>query len=300
MRPAASPGLWLPFLTCALAVSLLAGPAAVEPSSGSVVQTSSDPGLETVLARASDYVIRYFGVMANLTADERYVQEISGVRTMAARVVGGQSRNLRSDIVLVHVGPPLEWRVYRDVFEVDGRPVRNRAERLARLFLEPHETARAQAEEIAEESARFNLSNMGRVLNEPGLPLVFLQPSLQPRFRFSLDQRERDDWILNYEERARPTLFWHNRTIANPSSGRFWIDAVTGAISRAEHTVSPSSFTATFVTEFRDHDGFGIAVPAEMREQLWSGVQAASRRVQGTATYSDYRRFAVTTHESPN
>ena len=98
---------------------------------------------------------------------------------------------MRADIVLVKVGPPLEWRMYRDVFEVDGRPVRDRAERLAALFLEPAETARAQAERIAEVSARFNISNLGRVLNEPGLPLAFLQTSLQPRFRFTLDRRDR-------------------------------------------------------------------------------------------------------------
>jgi hypothetical protein len=30
-------------------------------------------------------------------------------------------RHLKSDLVLVKVGPPLEWRPYRDVFEVDGK-----------------------------------------------------------------------------------------------------------------------------------------------------------------------------------
>jgi hypothetical protein len=239
-------------------------------------QTTEPADLSGVLERASNYVLRYFGVMANMTAEERYV-------------------------VLVKVGPPLEWRVYRDVFEVNGRPVRDRADRLARLFLEPADEVRAQAERIAEESARFNLSHMGRVLNEPGLPLAFLQPSVRPRFEFSLDRRERDqEWVVRYTEKARPTLFWHNRTIPNPSAGRFWIDFRTGEVSQSEHVVAPENFKATFTTEFRPDDRFGISVPTRMREQLWTGVEANAARVQGAATYSHYRTFDVTTEELPN
>jgi hypothetical protein len=274
-------------------------------------QTTEPADLNGVLERASNYVLRYFGVMANMTAEERYVQELLGFRSMSSagptlnprqpQNAGGQRRDLRSDVVLVKVGPPLEWRVYRDVFEVNGRPVRDRADRLARLFLEPADEVRAQAERIAEESARFNLSHMGRVLNEPGLPLAFLQPSVRPRFEFSLDRRERDqEWVVRNTEKARPTLFWHNRTIPNPSAGRFWIDFRTGEVSQSEHVVAPENFKATFTTEFRPDDRFGISVPTRMREQLWTGVEANAARVQGAATYSHYRTFDVTTEELPN
>ena len=276
-----------------------------------------DPAVETVLERAAAYVARYMDAMSSLTAEERYVQDLAGLNTVptgvqmpaptitrppepfkpqAPEFIGAERRVLRADIVLVKVGPPLEWRMYRDVFEVDGRPVRDRAERLATLFLEPAETARAQAERIAEVSARFNISNLGRVLNEPGLPLAFLQTSLQPRFRFSLDRRDRGNvWSVRYTEQAHPTLFWHNRTIENPSSGRFWIDVVTGEVTRSEHAVS-QGLTATFVTQFQHDDKFGILLPTEMREQLSSGAQANARRVAGVATYSRYRKFSVSTN----
>jgi hypothetical protein len=304
------PGHLVSFGSIALAASLSAGLLGAEPASRSNTQTSEAHDLPAVLERASEYATRYFGAMTNLTAEERYRQELVGVRSMSAgpttnpsntlRTVGGERRELRSDIVLVKVGPPLEWRVYRDVFEVGGRPVRDRADRLKKLFLEPTEAARAQAERIAEESARFNISNMGRVLNEPGLPLAFLLPTLQPRFAFSLERRSADDvWIVEYAERAQPTLFWHNRTTQNPSSGRFRIDPRTGEIRQTEHVVTPPTFKATFVTEFRFDDRFRIAVPREMREQLWTGVGAGARRVQGVATYSAYRQFAVTTQEAP-
>jgi hypothetical protein len=279
--------------------------------------SGGDPNLDTVLARAAEYVARYMETMSSLTAEERYVQDLAGIHTVPTgvqiqppvttrppepfkpavpEVVGAERRVLRADIVLVNVGPPLTWRMYRDVFEVDGRPVRDRAERLAALFLAPAATARAQAERIADTSARFNISNLGRVLNEPGLPVAFLQPSLQPRFRFALDRRDRGTvWTVRYAEQARPPLFWHNRTMENPSSGRLWIDVTTGEVSRTEHIVS-EGISATFATEFAHDDRSGVSLPTEMREQLSSGAQASARRVTGVATYSRYRRFSVTTN----
>ncbi len=48
-----------------------------------------------------------------------------------------QKRDLKSDVLIVR-GPAGErWMQFRDVFEVDGKPIRDRAERLAKLFLEP-------------------------------------------------------------------------------------------------------------------------------------------------------------------
>ena len=267
-------------ITCSL-VALLVTTASVA-SQQHTTAPAGDPQLETVLTHAAEYVSRYMEAMSSLTAEERYVQDIVGITTVPTGVqvqppvttrppepikpqvpgvVGAERRELRGDIVLVNVGPPLEWRMYRDVFEVDGRPVRDRADRLAALFLEPAATARAQAERIAETSARFNLSNLGRVLNEPGLPLAFLQTSLQPRFRFALDRRDRGTvWTVKYTEQAHPTLFWHNRTIENPSSGRFWIDVATGEVSRTEHVVS-EGLSATFVTQFQHDNRFGISLP---------------------------------------
>jgi hypothetical protein len=270
-----------------------------------------------VLERAAAYVARYLDVMSNLTAEERYVQDLVGLQTVPTGVqipppvttrppeapkppvpelIGAERRVVRADIVLVRVGPPLEWRTYRDVFEVDGRAVRDRANRLAALFLQPAETAREQAERIADASARYNISNLGRVLNEPALPVAFLQASLQPRFHFTLERRDRANvWIVKYQEQAHPTLFWHNRTVENPSSGRFWIDVVTGEVTRCEHVVS-RGLNATFVTQFSHDEKLGVSLPTEMREDLSAGAQQGARRVSGVAKYSNYRRFSVTTN----
>ncbi len=273
-----------------------------------VLVAAQQPSLDSILARAAEYVVRYTTTMSNLVAEERYEQQINEVRqlvvtrqqagfnTYPPQTVDGPRRVLRSDVELINVGPPVGWRTYRDVFEVDGKPVRDRTDRLTKLLLQPAADARVQANRIANESARFNVSDLGRTLNEPGLPIVFLQADLQPRFQFTLDKR--DDgavWIVKYAETARPTLFKHNYTSDNPSSGRFWIDASTGEVTKTELTVSPPGMHATFTTELRHAKEFGIALPVEMREQLSASIQDGTRRVQGTAKYANFRRFQVTT-----
>jgi hypothetical protein len=304
--------------TLALLVVLALTATAGLPAAGQgAADRQGPPAVDAILEQAGVYVAKYFETLSNLLAEERYVQDLLGIQTVPTgvqiqppittrppepfkppvpEVIGAERRQLRSDIVLIKVGPPLEWRMYRDVYEVDGRPVRDRANRLAKLLLEPAESARVQAERIAEESARFNISAMGRVLNEPGLALAFLQPSLRPRFGFTIDKRDRGNvWIVRYEETGRPTLFWHNRTTQNPSSGRFWIDVTTGEVTRAEHTVS-QGITASFTTQFRHDDRFGISLPNELREELSSGPQANARKVTGVARYSNYKQFEVSTN----
>jgi hypothetical protein len=288
---------------CLAAAAILAGPAAAQ-----------RPDLADVLARAAAYVARYVDAMTNITAEERFVQDLLPITRWNMQAPGDPGntiqsapalrrdlahRELTSDVVLLRVGPPLGWRIYRDVFDVNGKAVRDRDARLQKLFLEPADSAAAQSVRIAEESARYNLNLAGveRTLNAPGLPLGFLQPALQPRFAFTLDRRDRGSvWIVSYEERARPTVFQHNRTLDNPSSGRLWIDVETGEVLRTEQVVTPARFSVTVTTAFEHDDRFGIALPVEMREQI-TGTLTLRYSLEGAARYTNYRRFEITTNE---
>lgn len=299
-----------------LFVSLAAG-AAISPLVTPMHARGDDaqrPVLAEVLARAAAYVDRYVETMASLTAEEKFVQDLRPITRWVMQAPGAienrsytppalgrdqSHRELTSDVVLLRVGPPLGWRVYRDVFEVNGKPVRDRDARLQQLFFEPAETAAAQSVRIAEESARLNLNLGGveRTLNAPGLPLGFLQADMQPRFAFTLDRRDGGTvWIVRYEEHARPTVFQHNRTLDNPSSGRLWINVDSGRVLRTEQVVKPETFTVTVTTTFEQDDRFGIAVPAEMREAI-TGTLNLRYSLEGTARYSNYRRFEVRTGE---
>ncbi|MCC7008151.1 MAG: hypothetical protein IT184_04995 [Acidobacteria bacterium] len=263
-----------------------------------------NPVLDDLVSKAAAYVDRYYEAMSRLTFDERYVQDIVVARVMSpmppgrasapSRPTGEQQRVLRSECIVLRVGPPFEWRFYRNVFEVDGLGVKDRNARLVTLLQQPAESAVRAAERIAEESARYNISNVGRVLNEPALPFVFLRDAVRSRVQLTLQRREDNVWIVAFTEHGRPSLFRHNRTLDNPSSGRFWIDASTGEVQRAEHVVSPFPLKATFTTVFRHDARFGVAVPHEMRELLSTGPEAAARRVSGVATYENYREFRIT------
>ena len=89
-------------------------------------------------------------------------------------------RELTSDFLLVRTSPS-GAQAFRDVIDVDGKPVRNREDRLRKLFLEQPKTAVEQARAIARESERHNIG-MQRTGNSPLLPLRFLRPPSRPDF----------------------------------------------------------------------------------------------------------------------
>ena len=270
------------------------------------------PSLDDLLSRAGQYVARYAEVFSNVVAEEEYAQELVWTGRLVVMSPAGpmagvpQSvstpprprRRLKSDLVLVKVGPPLEWRPYRDVFEVDGKAVRDRNERLVKLFIESTASPEAQALRIAQESARFNLGSVQRTLNAPGLALAFLQPAIQSRFQFTLGKRDDDAWIVSFAERARPTLFRDNSSkqtnADNPSSGRVWIEPSAGTVTKIEHIVNPEGIKASFTTVFRKDTEYGVAVPVEMLEEI-SGGPKSNHRITGMASYGRFRRFEVKT-----
>src|SRR5580692_7235154 len=78
-----------------------------------------------------------------------------------------QHRELNSDLLLVRPKGADRWVQFRDVFEVDGQPVHDRDQRLAKLFLSPGSGISDQAWQIADESARYNIGNLQRNINVP-------------------------------------------------------------------------------------------------------------------------------------
>ncbi|MFP5379409.1 MAG: serine/threonine-protein kinase, partial [Vicinamibacteria bacterium] len=119
---------------------------------------AQETSLADVLARAGQYVTGYERRFAVLVAEERYVQEIHKP-VMAPIDRGNLSRNnpgggsfgggggvsqrrtLVSDYLLVQLEMGAGWMPFRDVFSVDGKPVRDREDRLTDLFIKPHTDA---------------------------------------------------------------------------------------------------------------------------------------------------------------
>ena len=62
---------------------------------------------------------------------------------------------------------------FRDVFEVDGAPVRDRAERLATAVSRTVAVDRRADRKILDESARYNIGDIRRNVNTPVFPCCF-------------------------------------------------------------------------------------------------------------------------------
>jgi hypothetical protein len=252
------------------------------------------PAVAALMRRAGDYVTRFAQTFSNVVTEEHYVQNVSAGVPSGLLRSGGQ-RDLRSDLLLLRVGGLVEWQPFRDVFEVGGSPVRDRDERLARLFTQPSSAVLARAEAIAQESSRYNIGGVQRTVNTPVHTLLFLRPALQPRFQFRLDGSDGalgpDVWIVKYEEHGRPTLIRGDRDSDLPSSGRFWIEGATGRVLRSELLTFSGAGSARVTTTFRVDSETEIAIPVEMREEY----QLQRGRITATATYGHFRRFAVST-----
>ena len=148
-----------------------------------VVCQAQEQTLDVVLARAAEYVTEFRRQFSGIVSEERS-EQVARTPTSPGRY-SHEQLDLRSDFLLVR--PPRSDRYveFRDVYEVNGRPTRDREERLTRLFLDPSPSARAQIQSIVNESARYNIGLIGRTLNTPTLALRFLDPAYQGRFAFA-------------------------------------------------------------------------------------------------------------------
>ena len=149
--------------------------------------------MEQLLDRATLFVEDLVARLSSVVSEEQYVQEylLSTPEGSRGSFLGSpkviERRTLKSDFLLVKPSGLDQWFVFRDVFEVDGRPVRDRENRLSKLLLESRDTVTAieRALEIGAASAQFNIRQIGTVDN-PMLALGLLQRVYRQRLRFAL------------------------------------------------------------------------------------------------------------------
>jgi len=252
-----------------------------------------------LVGRASAYVTRYLHEFSTVVAEERYLQDShplpgTDVFGQATAAQAPQHVELRSDVLLVTPAASGRWLTFRDVFSVNGHEVRDRAFRLARLFVDPPPDFDERVSAIAREGYRYNIGSKDRTLANPMLAAAFLQPEYRDRFDFRIagvdEGRGADVWIVKFKERVRPTILRtaDNRNVS--SVGRFWIDGGSGRVLQTELETSTGDKVLTLFTyDERLH----LDVPSEMRDIAWFN----GTPVTGTATYANFRRFDVSTSE---
>jgi hypothetical protein len=274
---------------------------------------ADEPTLAAVLAHAGAYVVDFQRQLSGIVAEEHYVQDVrmplpSGLQRFAPAPAVAH-RELTSDFLLVKPVGADRWIEFRDVFDVDGQPVRDRSERLAKLFLEPTRSTADQIEQIVAESTRHNIGNMLRTINVPVLPLVFLSPAQQRRFRFRRTTDVKppmardsdnfnvppDTWVVQYEEVEKKTMIRTTNGRDLPARGRFWIEPASGRVLMSELIAEDFALRGWVAVSYQSEPLVGLLVPIEMRERY--DIRKDGSRIYGNATYSRFRQFQVTVDE---
>lgn len=252
---------------CLLALAL---PAAAE-----------DKRLTQLLAAVAAYVETYEPQLSTMVAEEDYVQKLKRWRDR-------EEQRTVSDFLFLKLPRAVNWVGFRDVYSVDGEPVRDREDRFSAI-LKSGGDVEQQAAELAAESARYNLGSVVRSINVPTLVLGWLARDVQPRFEFEWEGRKTISGtrcrVVTFREVETPTLV-RGRADANvPSAGSFCASD-DGRVWRTE--LQPQGRAKVTVT-YRVDPQFAMLVPSEMREVY------GEESIECVAKYSKYRRFSVTT-----
>ena len=263
---------------------------------GAVIRTLSRPIVvvrdPAVVSRAP---IRPRGIPISARLQEStaaYVaQVVNGLAKMVALeefTLSSPNRRVTSDFLLVlYPGTVRDLIAYRDVVQVNGKPLAGREQsRLIELF-EPTEAFREQAKKIMESGSAY----VPTAFN-PMFVLGFLQSDFQPRFEFTVHDAG-PDWgrevkAVTFVEIGRPTLLRAAAAFGSvdvPTRGTAWIEEATGRVLQTELEVGRGRSVPKMVTKFRLDDRYQITVPVEMRTENPDGV----------ALYSNFRRFGVET-----
>ena len=258
------------------------------------VRAQNPPSLRTVLERLHQYIDNYADQIPATIASEHYEQQTNqNIRL---------STTLDADFAIVRLPGIKEWLGFRDVLLKDGKPVAERQQRLDAIFRNPSVDAAKQARLVSEESARYNVGQFYRTINNPALVLELLDRRNEWRMKFKKTGEAAIDgvhtWIVQFREVERPTVVSGTRGGSAPSEGLAWIDPSDGTLLKVETTVVTvdraqndlvSKLTVTFATD----EKLGFWVPSTMSERYLS--RGGSFLASGEATYTNYRLFTVDT-----
>jgi len=269
--------------------------------------TAQAPSLGDVLKRSAAYVAAFHQQLSGIVAEEDYRQDTGfPAARFADAVQVGTARRLKSDLLLVKPADSTRYVELRDVFEVDGVPVRNREARLEELLQNRSAAAESQIASIIAASARYNIGTITRNINTPLMALQFLDSSRQPRLRSkhvamskpvfphrqdaaanetAVFRVSTEMWTIEYQERGGATIIRRPDGSSLPARGRFWIDPTNGSVLISELIVDGGGVNATVTVSYQSEPLMGFLVPIEMRESY----VRSGERITGHAVYSKFR-----------
>jgi len=260
-------------------------PAAAAPAQpgGGTPHGASAKTVEDLLERAGRYIVEYGEQMSLIIGVERYAQWMQNED--APRPV---SQQLISEFALVRVKD--DWDGFRDVYEVDGKPVIDRHDRLLTLFRQTPASALEQSRKIAAESARYNMGAIQRNFNVPTTALFFLKADNQARFKFRKDDEDSIDgvvvWKIRYQETRKPTIIRTSQGKDMPVHGTFWLDPVQGRVLKSHMEItSEAMLTAEHGGMSNNPGGYLDNAPGNQAAVRWGDNRRVNTSASITVTY---------------
>jgi hypothetical protein len=283
----------------------VAAPPAVE-------ATASADSPDDLMRRVGGYIEQYGGQASLLVGVEHYAQSathtmvIPDSRGADGRLRGSQDvvvierRRLVSEFALVaNRSTSGGWLGYRDVIEMDGKPVSDRRDRLQGLFRADAPDVE-EARRIVDAGARYNIGPVSRNFNVPTTTLFFFHTGNLPRFTFRRKGGERIDNIdtveIDFREERIPTLVMNSARQDVPSSGTLWVNPADGAVVRTRLELEKfdnAGSRAVIDVRYRKDPVLAMWVPTRMTESYSAASPSGKAKdtAKTEATYKDFKRF---------
>jgi hypothetical protein len=280
----------LPIVTLVLAVASLMAHT-TEPV------RAQEPSIEQLRDAAGAYARSAYPRLANLVATEEYRQQL-GVPSNGLISARLRERRLKSEVLLVrHPAETSNWLFFRDVLEVDGKPVPGHQDRLTNLFISPTLANWQLVREIAHADRQYHLPGSTAAETNPFVVVALMDRSYWPRLLFKRGRQDKDVgpgvWRLELEEAKGDQEPILARGLAR---GTVWVEAATGRILQSEVRIGSSLGAPTSRTTFHYDEALQVAVPVDMKTTWSPGAPSVS--IKGSAKDGNFRQFAVRTDES--
>ena len=256
------------------------------------------PALIDLLVLAGEYVRGFQVDLASIIGDEKYRQSVRHIEMRGGRdYAWTRERTTLSEMLFLWVAENRGWLAVRNVLAVDRKPVPDSGSRLERMLADPEPGALGRFRRLRDESARFNIGSIKRNFSDPALALQFVDPSFQPRFAFTLRNREVVNgtvaWRIAFSERAAPTMITIDGR-DSLSTGTIWVTS-SGIVvrTRLEMTDPASRLRLAMEVSHRRDAKLGGWLPIRM-EETYSQTDkggAVREEIHCLATYANYRRF---------
>jgi len=248
--------------------------------------------LSAMVARTAAYAEDYGNRLTNIVCEEDQIQKVvdGGGRTK-------QQRTLRSDVLIVKSGA-LAPQLFRDVIDVDGKPVRDRDKRASRLFLGRTKSDLEQWRRVASEGARYDIGTKRRAFDGWWTTMALLrrQGTSVNGVRFA---KTNDGFRLDEEPTpSRPAT-------SGPLQGfplYAHVDVAIGPGGQVRHSTllldnpqRPARFTSE--VDYKENPERGILLPNEVRDRFEHFRRRGDDRLDVVSSYSKCRQFQVSTEE---